>query len=48
MITNDKNIKKKFSSSGKIFWFCGRKGKVFINYVFFNETNFSKNFLILK
>ncbi len=36
--------KKKFSASGKVFWFCGVNRKFFINYVFFNE----KNLLVLK
>jgi hypothetical protein len=44
LISNDKNIKKKFFARGKFFWFCGKNGKIFIDYVFFNE----KNFLVLK
>ncbi len=32
--------KKKFSARGKVFWSCGKNGKIFINFVFFNEKIF--------
>jgi hypothetical protein len=48
LITNDKNIIKKLSAFRKVFWFYGKNGKIFINFVFFNEKNFLKNFLVLK
>jgi hypothetical protein len=49
LINNDKNIiKNKISASRKVFWFCGKNEKIFINFVFFNENNFLKIFLVLK
>jgi hypothetical protein len=44
IINDNKNIKKKNSAIGIVFWFCGRNGKIFINYVFFNEKIFQKIF----